>query len=327
MMDLMQNDQNLRQTLIDVQSEQIIGFYDTDTMELYIISNKSALGVPDKFTIAHEYTHALQDKYFNLSSLPLDSNNSDRAMAARCLIEGDANLAATSYMLSAFNMSDLEEMVNESAGLDTNTLDNAPAIIRADLLFPYESGWDFVQQFNDWQQVNAAYSNPPQSTEQILHPEKYFDSSHLDEPKTVTMPNIQSTLNGTWELKNSDVLGELNIRIYLNTFLSNSSASNAAAGWGGDQLQYWKDNQGKQLLIMYSTWDTVKDADEYFNAYIKFMDTKTGGSWNITTNNTYARQWTTANESVYLSEKGQYALVVIGTDTNAIKKVIAQFPK
>jgi Zn-dependent peptidase ImmA (M78 family) len=327
MMDLMKNEQNLREILTNVQSEQVIGFYEANSSDLYIVSNETELSLMDKLTLAHEYTHALQDEHFNLSSLPTNNKNSDEAMAALSLVEGDATLVMFTYALSKLNVSELENLSDEAAGYNDSELTSAPAIIRENLLFPYEAGLNFTMEFDSWSAVDVAYGDLPKSTEQIFHPEKYFNFSYRDDPKNVSIPDLRSVLGGTWKLKRNDTLGELDIKIYLNTFISNNSAAMAAAGWGGDQLQYWKNNQNKQLLIMYSTWDTTKDADEYFNAYLTFMDEKTGGNWNMTVKSTQTRQWTTTNESVYLSEQGQNALIVISTDNKAMNNVIARFPK
>src|SRR6185295_12605226 len=61
------------------------------------------------------------------------------------------------------------ELEKSAAGL--------PDYLRHRLLFPYREGSQFALwalKAKGWQGVNALYANPPLSTAQILHPEKYF---------------------------------------------------------------------------------------------------------------------------------------------------------
>ncbi|MEA1958815.1 MAG: hypothetical protein U9N44_03970, partial [Chloroflexota bacterium] len=217
------------------------------------------------------------------------------------------------------------DIINEAAGIDLDELDNAPAIISENLMFPYEAGLDFIMEFEDWDAINEAFSDPPQSTEQIIHPEKYLSVTYFDKPQTIAMPDIDSALGGTWEMKYSDVLGEFNTRIYLEAFLTNTSAGDAAAGWDGDKLEYWKNNAGEQLLVMYWIWDTRNDAEEFFDAYLDFMEEKTGGDWNLALDDTWDRWWQTDDRSVYLSKQGSNTLVVITTDIDIVEDLVAEF--
>ena len=90
----------------------------------------------------------------------------------------------------------------------------------------------------DWDAVNDVYSNLPQSTEQIIHPEKYLEQ---DEPQDVTLPDLETALGGTWSQLDTDVFGELYMRLYLEAFINTDQATIAAEGWDGDRYVYLKD--------------------------------------------------------------------------------------
>jgi hypothetical protein len=62
---LLEPDFDLYNFQIDLLSEQIGGFYDPETGEMVVVQGEGFGGV-ERFTYAHEYTHALQDQNFDL---------------------------------------------------------------------------------------------------------------------------------------------------------------------------------------------------------------------------------------------------------------------
>jgi hypothetical protein len=103
-----------------------------------------------------------------------------------------------------------------------------------------------------WDAVKSAWTRPPESTEQVLHPEKF--AAH-ESPRPVEPPYKPSG-----RLVNDGVLGEVLTR----TLLGEGSDA-AAAGWGGDRYQVW-DVSGKTLLVWRSVWDSSADAREFQEA-------------------------------------------------------------
>ena len=325
LLDLMEQDQDLYTILVDVLSEQVIGFYDYESGELYVVSDREELGPMEKVTFAHEYTHALQDQHFDLSSLPLqEEGNSDLSTAAVSLTEGDALLAQYNYMMSNLSADELQAVLEESQEAEMEKFEAAPRFIRESLLAPYLEGFSFVLDLGGWEDINQAYADLPQSTEQILHPEKYLVR---DEPQDVTMPDLESALGAGWSQLDSDVLGELNIRIYLETFVAKHVAAVAAAGWDGDRYLYLKNAEGEKLLALRSTWDSDSDAEEFFDAYISFVGEKSGGAWDLLLEEETERQWRTEGLSLYLGRNGSDVLIIIAPSEVVAERVLAGFPE
>jgi len=328
LLDLMEEDQDLYTILLDVYSEQVIGFYDDESKELYVVSKKGELGPLEEIVLAHEYTHALQDQYFDLSSLPLEEEgNSDLSIAALSLVEGDASLVQGIYMWTILDDSEREALSQELEELEDEAFDAAPRVIQENIIFPYESGLNFVMALveqDGWQAVDQAYSDPPQSTEQIMHPEKYLER---DEPQAIEMPDLENALGGGWEQVDSDVLGEFNIRIYLETFVDTAEAATAAEGWDGDRYVYLKDTEDRKLLVLNSLWDSVSDSQEFFDAYITFVQEKSGGAWTLYLTDVGKRWWKTDGLSLYLSQKGNGVLLIIAPDQVTTEGVLAEFPQ
>ena len=325
LLDLMEQDQDLYTILVDVLSEQVIGFYDYESGELYVVSDREELGPMEKVTFAHEYTHALQDQHFDLSSLPLqEEGNSDLSTAAVSLTEGDALLAQYNYMMSNLSADELQAVLEESQEAEMEKFEAAPRFIRESLLATYLEGFSFVLDLGGWEDINQAYADLPQSTEQILHPEKYLVR---DEPQDVTMPDLESALGAGWSQLDSDVLGELSIRIYLETFVAEHVAAVAAAGWDGDRYLYLKNAEGEKLLALRSTWDSDSDAEEFFDAYISFVGEKSGGAWDLLLEEETERQWRTEGLSLYLGRNGSDVLIIIAPSEVVAERVLAEFPE
>ena len=282
LLDLMEEGQDLYTILLDLYSGAVAGFYDVETEEIYVVNDTGEPGPVEEVTYAHEYTHALQDQYFDLSALyPNEEDNSDMSLAIESLVEGDASLIELTYYLYGLTSAE-QNTYDQSTGDSDGALDAAPEFIQETLMFPYVEGLDFVstiyQEEGGWTAVNQAYSDLPQSTEQILHPEKY---QLRDDPQPVTLPDLESALGGTWAQLDTDVLGELYMRLYLEAFIDTDEATAAAKGWDGDRYVYLKDAENKKLLVLSSIWDSDYDAWEFFDAYTTFVDEKSDGTWNL----------------------------------------------
>src|SRR5712692_4237633 len=184
-----------RALMLRVLTEQVAGYYDPKTRQFHLADWIDLDG--QKPIMAHELTHALQDQHFNLRRFEhWPKGDSDAELAAHALIEGDATLAMTLYVtrnpLRALAF--LKSL--GASGMPSDELDHAPRALRETLLFPYQEGilWTRnLYQRGGWNEVSEAFTTLPQSTEQIMHAEKYF--AH-EAPVKVALPDITPLLNG-----------------------------------------------------------------------------------------------------------------------------------
>ena len=279
---LLPTDASLKGLQLQLLSSQVAGLYDPDTRTMDVISKTGALGPVEQVTYAHEFDHALQDQAFGLKKLGIDdTSNSDRALARLSLPEGDATLLMTQWAETNLTTEQLLQLASEANDpAQAAVLAAMPDDLRETLLFPYEQGLSWVTDLHTgggWAAVNAAYARPPDSTEQILHPEKY--ASH-EKPIDVTIPaDLASRLGSGWTMPLTDTVGELQFRIWLEQVghLSGSDALNAAAGWGGDRVALV--NKGSTFGIAIITrWDSGADAVEFSAAAgptLKLLPSKT----------------------------------------------------
>lgn len=264
---LLPPDSSLRDLYLDMQGSQVIGYYDPAARELFIVSADGGLGPTERLTYAHEFTHELQDLAFDLDSLGLDAltEDTDRALAILALVEGDATSVQTEWMLGNLTDEELGQVAAEA--LDPAMLEvlgRTPAILLETSIFSYQSGASFVADLSARggpAAVDAAYAHLPESTEQIIHPEKYAAG---EGPIDVGLPDDLATRFGAgWSAVATDSMGELQLRVWLRQGgLAGDVARVAAEGWGGDRLALVEGPAG-DLLVLVTEWDSTADADEF----------------------------------------------------------------
>ncbi|MFI5199863.1 MAG: hypothetical protein ACHQXL_05770 [Candidatus Limnocylindrales bacterium] len=264
---LLPQDASLKDLDVKLLSSQVAGLYDPDTKTMDVVSKSGQLGPIEQITYAHEFDHALQDQNFGLAKLGLDdTSNSDRGLARLSLPEGDATLLMTQWAevhMSPLQLLQLAQEANDPS--QTALLAAMPDDLKETLLFPYQQGLSWVnamQSSGGWAAVDAAYAKPPDSTEQILHPDKW--ASH-EQPIPVTIPTtLAAKLGPGWTMPLTDTFGEMQFRIWLEQVgkLPVGQAEAAAAGWGGDRLALVQ-NGSTFGIAMITKWDTPADATEF----------------------------------------------------------------
>ncbi len=331
--------------MIRLLSEQVAGYYDPKVKQFHLADWIDVDG--QRPVMAHELTHALQDQHFNLRRFEhWPKGDSDAQLATHALVEGDATLVMALYIASN-PMRALAFLKSLSAtGMSSEELAKAPRALRETLLFPYQEGAAWTRALyrrGGWEQVSKAFNELPQSTEQILHPEKYF--AH-EAPMKVSLRDIAPLLNAgagkavrdersaksalvssfmphpssspaAWRRIDYDIEGEWGFYLILDQFLrSQSESQRAAAGWGGDAYEIYEGPSGETLFISMSIWDTENDAHEFFDAYGKrtelrypdaeVTDTKTASQ----AKSQHLKTWRTADGVVSLMLDGTRVLIL-----------------
>jgi hypothetical protein len=270
-------DQDLTAIMLSLLAEQVIGFYDDDTRRMYLIGEVAEPTPASKVTFAHEVVHALQDEYFNLKVLnPPDSDNDDRSGAIHALVEGDATLTMSLYARNELSERERREYAQSQSEGDSRALEEAPLVLRVELIFPYVEGLRFVQSLHragGFAAVDSAFREPPQSTEQILHPDKYVAR---EAPTVVDLPDLAAALGEGWRQTAINTLGELDLRILVEQNSDRQTAERAAAGWAGDRYALLEDAHERAAVVMKTTWDGPQDAWEFFRAYSEALQKRFG---------------------------------------------------
>src|SRR5215213_3882542 len=317
-----------RSFLVKLLTEQVAGYYDPKAQQFYLADWIELEG--QKPVMAHELTHALQDQHFNLKRFEnWPKGDTDAELAAHALIEGDATLAMTLYMAKnpLVALAFIKSLGSQE--LATEQFKQAPRALRESLLFPYEEGSAWATQLykrGGWQMVSGAFNKLPQSSEQILHADKYFA---YEAPQKIALPEFKSFLGPSWKRIDYDVNGEWGYYLVLDEYLNDAVESKqAAAGWAGDRFALYETSKPGQVFIAQLTsWDTPGDAKEFFDSYAKrtgkrYVDAKE-------VKNTGERfVWQTSNGVVALEMRGSRVAVLEGvlssTDANTLLLAIWQ---
>jgi hypothetical protein len=273
--------------LFDVLEEQAGGFYDPERDTFYVLDDMPRSAAP--LIMAHELTHALDDQHYGIDSL-LEKvlEDEDRSTAIGAVVEGSGTLVMSVFLLrevqsGRMSIAVLQEIQKSDAGR-AEKLGASPLYLQRGLLAPYILGQTFVSRGKalggllagvEPKDLDLVFADPPVSTEQILHPEKYWNRSARELPRAVSLPDLSSSLGAAWSLVERGNLGELNLAILVgiapidlaspDAVLPERWTNEAAAGWGGDAWQLYASGD-RRATILATLWDSAKDAEEFERA-------------------------------------------------------------
>jgi len=130
---------------------------------------------------------------------------------------------------------------------------------------------------NGWAKVAELYRIPPASSEQILHPAKWLQ--HENPARIQWQDFRKSKLFTGWTLLEKNTVGEFQWRIIFSEFKMQEDGLQAATGWNGDRFAVLqnKHNPEDLLLLLYTTWDSEEDAQEFTQAYNQLLNVKYPG--------------------------------------------------
>ena len=272
-------DFNLEKTTIDLLTEQAAAFYDYDKKKLFVTETTSP--ETQAPVLAHELSHAIADQNFNLGKFIRQGRKSDDGATARlAIMEGQATWLMSEYLAhklgqSLKNSPTLVQMMSalsDSSG-QYPVYDTAPLYLRRTLIFPYTKGMLFQQAVleRDGNQGFAeVFRKPPVSTQQILHPEKYFQAV---QPVTPALPELKLP-HGFKSLVGGS-LGELDHEVLLEQFAGKAAADDIGPHWSGATFELRENKKEGQVVLLYSVqWDSPEIARRYFDTYRQVLAKK-----------------------------------------------------
>ena len=256
---------NLRKFMVDLLTEQVIGYYDPGTKVLYVVQDapEDLVGT----TIMHELVHALQDQYFDLDSLQKITGDDDRQAAAQSVIEGQATYEQMAIMVGAHgniavNLPGGWERIREAIRENQNAMpifSAAPMVIKEELLFPYLNGADFIRRFHEHRPGKLPFDSMPVSTQQVMHDSAYF-GAHREVPVRVALPALPHAV-----FEND--MGEFGTRLFVYQHLRDvGTAARAASGWAGDRYALVRTPKG-DALVWLTVWRTPVDAADFVDTF------------------------------------------------------------
>jgi hypothetical protein len=278
---LVPQDFDLKKTTVDLLTEQAAALYDFRKKRLFVLEgNSTAL---QKIALVHELAHALADQHFHLEKFIEQGVKSDDGSTARAAVmEGQATWLMSEYMAAQMGQSlknapgmvEMMSRATESGGDQFPVLAKAPLYIRESLSFPYTKGMLFQHKIFeklDQQGFSEVFKRPPQSTQQILHPEKYFAAvipSKPELPRPADERQYREYADGS--------VGELDHSILIRQYGTSDEAARIAPRWRGGSYRILEHKKSKRLVLAYAVdWEDEATASEYFRIYRKVL----AGKW------------------------------------------------
>jgi hypothetical protein len=261
-------DQDIAELQLQLLGDQVLGFYDDEDQRMVVVTDEG-LDALARFTYAHEYTHALQDAAFDLSSLETDAEGQDdRSLARIALVEGDAVVAMLAWAVAHLTQAELLEIQNQES---PDTAGIPSWLVEQTVVFPYNEGFAWAGSLvgdpftPDFAPVDAAFEAPPDSTEQIVHLDKW---DPRENPTPVDVVDLAAALGEGWTEVDNTPIGEAFLRMMLEHHgIEREAALEASAGWGGDRVVVATGPDDAFAVAWRLAWDTPADADEFVAAY------------------------------------------------------------
>ena len=266
---------DLRALLLDLYSEQVLGYYDPDTRTLFVLEGEEAVGL--RPLLAHELVHALQDQHANLDSLVSHERGNDRQTAAHAALEGHAMVVmfavlaeeATRRRLDPTTLPDPSPDPGEALAAQNEAFPvfgRAPDVIRETLLFPYIHGARFVHQLWSSMAPLERYPAPmdsllPQSTHQIMEPRAFLAARR--EPVELRFHDVPAGREPVYE----NTLGRLETGIFLAAH-GGADARDVASGWLGDRFLLLTDSAASDVLHWVTVWQDEAAADAFLQVLV-----------------------------------------------------------
>jgi hypothetical protein len=267
-------------TTVDLLTEQAAAFYDFKAKKLFV--SDWASSSMQQAALVHELAHALADQSFHLERFIKSAGKSDDGSLARmAVMEGQASWLMAEVMARRAGQSlanspalvDQMSHASEAGDSQFPEFAKAPLYIRESLLFPYTAGMLFQHAVFvklDRQAFTEVFRRPPLSSQQILHPQKYFDRVAPTAPAPPPLPagnGFKKTAEGT--------VGELDFSVLLRQYAGKAEAGEVAPHWRGGVYQLWERKNDKRAVLAFSAeWDGEPVAGRFFDLYRKALERK-----------------------------------------------------
>jgi len=260
--------------------------YDPTEHQLYIVRENAeaaeasldpgGLSPLEKLLLWHEIVHSLQRQNFDIGDPGQWARQltTDATWAYTSLVEGDARYWEIRYFTDEISRDEQNAIQEESRQRSlavSERADALPDFLRALGSMPYIEGErliEYAHTTGDVERINMLFEEPPVSSEQVLHPRKYWNEPD-DLPVEIELEDLSLELGAGWSLTTDDVIGEWHLRYLLEHHGAGQTefeALRGADGWGGDLLQLYE-NGNDALVILTTVWDTDEDAGEFQSAF------------------------------------------------------------
>jgi hypothetical protein len=336
---LIPRNSSLEGTLLALYTESVAGYYDPKTKTVYLLDWLDPES--QKPVLAHELTHALQDQNFGIQKFfktpkpkheRYDVSSSEEMSARVAVMEGQAAAVMIDYLLAPMGKSvqtapDIARamqsgMLTEG---DTSIFSKAPLYLREDMKFPYTYGLNFTLELLKQSKEKAfagAFSNPPESTRQVMEPETYLQGEVVP---PLPMPDLDKVLGKEWQRFDVDSVGEFDISVLAREYGKTVAQARSIATTWRNSYYYASAKKGvkpsgpEDISLLYvSRWSSPEAAENFAEIYAGALGTRykkidpVGGE---------KGHWTTEDGDVFIQQQGDALAVTESFDAATSAKL------
>jgi len=278
---------NVTEAFGELYGSSVAGYYTSaDGGKIVIVSNDPEAVRIDRSTLVHELVHALQDQRFGIGHR---TETRDERLAWNGLVEGEANYLMQRYDERCGTEYNCVDVATDGGGAASESLNLG---LYLTTYLPYSDGPAFVDDLYErggWDAVDRAYENPPTSTAQIIHPERYPD----DSPRNVTVADRSGAdwerLDGADGEARTDRIGEASLYAgfwhngvipYRHPFSDDGEHSTyrydhpLTDGWDGDAVVPYRDGDGRTGYVLRTAWTNASEAGQFRDGYGSLLNSQ-----------------------------------------------------
>jgi hypothetical protein len=228
----------------------------TGTVLVLVDDYHALLEGGEEVVLSHELTHALTDQQLGL---PYNENfilsTRDAALAHSALAEGDATLLEKQFANSSLTEEELSDYTDNPppttyAPPQGTTRKTRSFYLAAAGGFPYSFGTSFVCAMylrGGWKAVDEIYEDPPDTTAEILYPDRYHSDDAPHDPADPPTPS-------GWRALPAESFGAADLMFLLEAPGTRqtrglSDAYERAAAWGGGEVHLYEHGREHALSL------------------------------------------------------------------------------
>ncbi|WP_226482605.1 Hvo_1808 family surface protein [Natrinema amylolyticum] len=294
---------DVEQAFDDLYGDSVQGYYTND--RIVIIADDVDDVRIDRRTLVHELTHALQDQHFGIGR---ESETIDGLRAENGLLEGEAGYVPQRYDRRCGTewqcLSDSRPPASSGEGLAERPFNVG---LFLSIYVPYAEGPPFVADLHErggWDAVDRAHDEPPRSTAQLIHPDRYPDTRPVDvaiadrssdDWRPITDGEDggsgEGDSDGTGdEEPRTETIGEATLfaTLWTNGAIDRPLTEGATddarynyshpatEGWAGDSIRVYRsaDEPTRTGHVWRLEWESRADANEFADAYRRLLETR-----------------------------------------------------
>jgi hypothetical protein len=286
--------------------------------------------------LVHEATHALQDMRFNLRDWHDKYEwNDDAHLGIRSVIEGQAEFVETKYTYEALKLTDYgAAFYNYGDSWDMRLFSAVDDYIdrnsdefgscRDEMTFlwwmsnvPYIFGNMIMRKIEGEQsagRINDTYTRCPLSSEQVMNSDKYFKEKHEDRPTFIDFPSFDDLIDtDEWRFLDYNSMGQLKLYLLCRDLMYDAvnDCHPMAEGWDGDRYLVWRNEDDEIFMAWYTTWDTERDAKEFYNFFLNARGRRAGSGGASSSGDNY-KLIRDGEDSSYTEIRGNSVVILEG---------------